>query len=62
MEEGELFAVETFGSTGRGTVREDMETSHWMKNFDVGYVPIRMQVGLCIFGFQTPFSSLKRSH
>ena len=25
MEEGEMFAIETFGSTGRGVVIEDME-------------------------------------
>eukprot|EP01060_Flectonema_neradi_P019648 TRINITY_DN268_c1_g1_i1.p1 TRINITY_DN268_c1_g1~~TRINITY_DN268_c1_g1_i1.p1 ORF type:complete len:450 (+),score=113.93 TRINITY_DN268_c1_g1_i1:61-1410(+) len=34
MEEGEVYAIETFGSTGKGYVREDMETSHYMKNFD----------------------------
>eukprot|EP01135_Chromosphaera_perkinsii_P003314 Nk52_evm14s240 gene=Nk52_evmTU14s240 len=42
MEEGELFAVETFGSTGRGFVVEDMETSHYMKNYDAGHVPLRV--------------------
>ncbi|CAI7794518.1 unnamed protein product [Closterium sp. NIES-54] len=41
MEEGELFAIETFGSTGKGYVREDLECSHYMKNFDVGHVPLR---------------------
>lgn len=35
MEEGELYAIETFGSTGRGYVREDLETSHYMLNPDV---------------------------
>jgi methionyl aminopeptidase len=30
MEEGELFAIETFGSTGRGVVLEDLECSHYM--------------------------------
>lgn len=30
MEEGELFAIETFGSTGKGYVREDLESSHYM--------------------------------
>ena len=25
MEEGEFYAIETFGSTGRGHVREDLE-------------------------------------
>lgn len=42
MEEGELFAIETFGSTGKGYVHDDMETSHYMKNFEVGHVPLRM--------------------
>ncbi|KAG6544406.1 hypothetical protein Mapa_014240 [Marchantia paleacea] len=43
MEEGEFFAIETFGSTGKGFVREDLECSHYMKNFDVGHVPLRLQ-------------------
>ncbi|EIE25282.1 peptidase M24A, methionine aminopeptidase [Coccomyxa subellipsoidea C-169] len=42
MEEGEYFAIETFGSTGRGYVHEDLDTSHYMKNFDVGHVPLRL--------------------
>uniref|UniRef100_A0A3P8XQI8 Methionine aminopeptidase 2 n=1 Tax=Esox lucius TaxID=8010 RepID=A0A3P8XQI8_ESOLU len=41
MEEGEVYAIETFGSTGRGAVHDDMECSHYMKNFNVGHVPIR---------------------
>merc|ERR1712151_534550 len=43
MEEGEVFAIETFGSTGRGYVIEDMECSHYMKRFDSPHVPLRMQ-------------------
>jgi len=27
---------------GKGLVREDLECSHYMKNFDVGHVPLRM--------------------
>mmetsp|Transcript_502 Transcript_502/g.564 ORF Transcript_502/g.564 Transcript_502/m.564 type:complete len:458 (+) Transcript_502:162-1535(+) len=42
MEEGEFFAIETFGSTGKGYVREDLECSHYMKNFNVGHVPLRL--------------------
>jgi len=30
MEEGEVFAIETFGSTGRGYVNDDGECSHYM--------------------------------
>jgi methionyl aminopeptidase len=32
MEEGELFAIETFGSTGRGLVIESGQCSHYMKS------------------------------
>jgi methionyl aminopeptidase len=42
MEEGEVFAIETFGSTGRGEVHEDMECSHYMKDFDAPRVPLRL--------------------
>jgi len=42
MEEGEVYAIETFGSTGRGEVHEDLECSHYMKSFDAGHVPLRM--------------------
>jgi len=41
MEENEIYAIETFGSTGRGQVHDDMETSHYMKNFFAGHVPLR---------------------
>ncbi|TQS37806.1 hypothetical protein Golomagni_01708 [Golovinomyces magnicellulatus] len=34
MEEGEVFAIETFGSTGNGYVRDDYETSHYAKMID----------------------------
>ena len=33
MEEGEMYAIETFGSTGKGYVHEDLECSHYMKNY-----------------------------
>eukprot|EP00981_Chlorochromonas_danica_P012275 scaffold4734_cov176-Ochromonas_danica.AAC.1 len=42
MEEGEFYAIETFGSTGRGYVIEDMECSHYMKDFDAPHVPLRL--------------------
>ena len=32
MEEGECYAIETFGSTGKGLVKEDGECSHYMKD------------------------------
>lgn len=34
MEEGEVFAIETFGSTGNGYVQDDYETSHYAKRAD----------------------------
>ncbi|XP_013788572.1 methionine aminopeptidase 2-like [Limulus polyphemus] len=42
MEEGEFYAIETFGSTGKGYVHDDMEVSHYMKDYDVGHVPLRL--------------------
>jgi methionyl aminopeptidase len=41
MEEGEFYAIETFGSTGKGYVREDLECSHYMKSFDAPHVALR---------------------
>ncbi len=29
-------------AAGKGYVREDLEVSHYMKNFDVGHVPLRL--------------------
>jgi methionyl aminopeptidase len=42
MEEGEFYAIETFGSTGRGYVVEDGECSHYMKDFNAPHVPLRL--------------------
>lgn len=42
MEEGEMYAIETFGTTGRGYIIEDLECSHYMKNFDAPRVPLRL--------------------
>ena len=50
MEEGEIYAIETFGSTGRGYVIEDMECSHYMKNFHAPHVPLRMQSAKKLLG------------
>jgi len=43
MEENEFYAIETFGSTGRGQVHDDMDVSHYMKNFEAGFMPLRLQ-------------------
>jgi methionyl aminopeptidase len=50
MEEGEIYAIETFGSTGRGQVHDDMETSHYMKNFFAPHVPLRLQKSKQLLG------------
>ena len=42
MEEGEYFAIETFGSTGRGKVMEQGEVSHYAKVYDAPHVPLRL--------------------
>jgi len=42
MEEGEVFAIETFGSTGNGYVRDDLECSHYAKKQDAPNVPLRI--------------------
>ncbi|KAI7222233.1 Methionine aminopeptidase [Hortaea werneckii] len=42
MEEGEVYAIETFGSTGKGVVRDDMETSHYAKIADAPKVALRV--------------------
>ncbi|XP_076248816.1 methionyl aminopeptidase und [Calliopsis andreniformis] len=43
MEENEFYAIETFGSTGKGIVHDDLYCSHYMKSFDAGFVPLRLQ-------------------
>ncbi|KAF3921167.1 hypothetical protein ABW21_db0202154 [Orbilia brochopaga] len=44
MEEGEVFAIETFGSTGRGYVHDDLEVSHYAKRADIdpSTIPLRL--------------------
>jgi methionyl aminopeptidase len=41
MEEGELFAIETFGSTGKGRVFDAPDCSHYMRDWDVDEMPLR---------------------
>jgi methionyl aminopeptidase len=43
MEEGEVYAIETFGSTGKGYVHEDMECSHYAKVDNAPKVALRVQ-------------------
>lgn len=42
MEEGDVFAIETFGSTGQGVVHEEGEVSHYAKRGDAGKVDLRL--------------------
>ncbi|KAF9074923.1 peptidase M24A, methionine aminopeptidase [Rhodocollybia butyracea] len=42
MEEGEYFAIETFGSTGRGHVVDSGDCSHYAKIVDAPKVPLRL--------------------
>lgn len=41
MEEGEVYAIETFGSTGKGVVEEEGECSHYMKDWDAPFIPLK---------------------
>jgi len=43
MEEGEYFAIETFGSTGRGRVVESGDVSHYAKIYDASQASVRLQ-------------------
>ncbi len=40
MEEGEQYAIETFGSTGKGYVNEGPDCSHYMLEFNAPENPI----------------------
>jgi methionyl aminopeptidase len=43
MEEGELYAIETFGSiNGKGYVWEDGDCSHYMKSINRFYLYIKI--------------------
>ncbi|CAO1354072.1 unnamed protein product [Diamesa tonsa] len=51
MEENEFYAIETFGTTGRGQVHDDMDCSHYMKNFEApAFVPLRLQSSKQLLG------------
>ncbi len=41
MEEGEYFAIETFGSTGRGYVRNEGVCSHYARDTSVPMGPLK---------------------
>jgi len=59
MEEGEIFAIETFGSTGKGIVREDGECSHYMREFYEPHVSLKHPKSKKLLNFISKnFSSL----
>jgi len=41
MEEGEHYAIETFATTGSGKVWQDLQCSHFMRDFNKTYAPLR---------------------
>lgn len=43
MEENEFYAIETFASSGKGYVVEDLDCSHYMKIFDAPHIPLRVK-------------------
>jgi methionyl aminopeptidase len=43
MEEGEVYAIETFGSTGRGIVHDDLECSHHMIDYEMFKKPVPLR-------------------
>ncbi|EAS02321.2 type II methionine aminopeptidase (macronuclear) [Tetrahymena thermophila SB210] len=52
MEEGEQYAIETFGViNGKGIVYEDGECSHYMKDFEKTSVPIRQPKAKALLKF-----------
>ena len=59
MDEGELFAIETFGTTGKAHVYEAPDCSHYMKNFDAPNVPLRNPKAKALLAeINTRFSTL----
>lgn len=43
MEEGEVYAIETFASTGRGQVSEEGDCSHYMKDAHAQFAALRLK-------------------
>ncbi|RDA82657.1 hypothetical protein CP532_3199 [Ophiocordyceps camponoti-leonardi (nom. inval.)] len=50
MEEGDVFAIETFGSTGNGYVRDDGEVSHYARNGEAQHVDLRLSSAKSLLG------------
>ena len=41
MEEGMIYAIETFGSTGHGYIEDDVDCSHYMREFQPSNPPLK---------------------
>ncbi|KAI9355104.1 peptidase M24, structural domain-containing protein [Zopfochytrium polystomum] len=50
MEEGEYFAIETFGSTGKGYGHDGPEVSHYMRDFNIQRASIRVPRAKALLG------------
>ena len=50
MLEDQMYAIETFGSTGHGHVYEDGECSHYMKSFHAPKVPLKLNSAKKLLG------------
>ncbi len=60
MEEGEQYAIETFGSTGNGIVLQGPDCSHYMLNYDYADVaPTSFKTKALLFS-KEPVSEAKR--
>ncbi len=51
MEEGEIYAIETFGTTGKGYVHEDGECSHYMKDYNQKHVKLRHPISRQVLNY-----------
>jgi len=51
MKEGEMYAIETFGTTGNGWVEDRGECSHFMRDWDVDRVTLRDTKAKKLLGF-----------
>lgn len=58
MEEGEYFAIETFGSTGNGWVKDTGECSHYAKNMETRNRPQRKRTQELMKTIDKEFGSL----
>lgn len=59
MEEGEIYAIETFGTTGKGHVHEDADCSHYMREFEPRRAPLKHKMSGKLLKFiNENFSSL----